>query len=99
MLIAAIYWFNPFVWLLVKFLDQDLELRCDYKVIYELGDNKWYAELLLKFAKKMHTSVYLLNGFGESIIKKRIVAILNFEKEKKSISFLLFSFTFFCLYY
>lgn len=81
-LIAAIYWFNPFLWLLVKYFNQDLELRCDHKVITELGDNKWYAELLLKFAKKMHTSVYLLNGFGESIIKKRIVAVLNFEKEK-----------------
>ncbi len=96
-LIAAIYWFNPFVWLLVKFLDQDLELRCDYKVIYELGDNKWYAELLLKFAKKMHTSVYLLNGFGESIIKKRIVAILNFEKEKKKYFFSIIFFYFFLL--
>lgn len=93
-MIAAIYWFNPFIWLLVKYFNQDLELRCDHKVITELGNNKWYAELLIKFAKKMHTSVYLLNGFGESIIKKRIVAILNFEKEKNkyffSIMFLFF---------
>ena len=51
-LIAAIYWFNPFLWLLVKYFNQDLELRCDHKVITELGDNKWYQEYGVSYNKE-----------------------------------------------
>jgi hypothetical protein len=82
-IIATIYWFNPFVWILVKFFDQDLELRCDYNVVSKLGGKVEYAELLLKFARNSKNPVYLLNGFGDSIVKKRIVSIMNFDKEKK----------------
>lgn len=94
-IIATIYWFNPFVWILVKLFDQDLELRCDYNVVSKLGGKVEYAELLLKFARNSKNSVYLLNGFGDSIVKKRIVSIMNFDKEKeKYIYSFLFSMVF-----
>ena len=48
---------------------------------------KEYAELLLKFARYENEPVYLMNGFGESNIKKRISAILNFDYEKKKFRF------------
>lgn len=85
--VAAIYWFNPMIWIMTICLNKDIELRCDYEVISHLGGEKEYAELLLKFARYENEPVYLMNGFGESNIKKRISAILNFDCEKKKFRF------------
>lgn len=95
---AAIYWFNPFIWFLVIHMEQDLELRCDYNVLSKLGGNVKYAELLLNFAKHSKNPVYLLNGFSESTVKKRIIFILGFKKEQKKRFFsIVFSLLFACL--
>lgn len=52
--VLCIHWFNPFVWLLYHFLNKDLELLCDKKVISHLTteERKTYALTLLLFSTK-----------------------------------------------
>ncbi len=80
--VALIYWFNPFIWIMLKHIEMDMELCCDYEVLSELGGKIQYAELLLDFAKRKQ-NIYVLNGFGESVIHKRVTSILNYEKEER----------------
>lgn len=48
-LLCCVFWWNPFLWLLKKKLDQLLELRCDYSVLKSLSREEqvnYYTMLL-----------------------------------------------------
>ena len=51
-IVACLYWFNPFLWLSLKYLDQDIEINCDKLVVENLGDTvknrKEYCMSMLK---------------------------------------------------
>lgn len=51
-IIACIYWYNPLLWLSLKYLDQDIEINCDKLVVQQLGDTiknrKEYCISMLK---------------------------------------------------
>lgn len=51
-IIACIYWYNPLLWLSLKYLDQDIEINCDKLVVENLGDTiknrKEYCMSMLK---------------------------------------------------
>ena len=51
-LVLSLHWFNPLVWLACHFLDRDLELRCDDKVVSVINNSerKMYLNLLLVFS-------------------------------------------------
>ena len=46
MLLLCIYWFNPFVWLVYKYLNQDIEISCDEKVVKVIGQSNKISKLL-----------------------------------------------------
>lgn len=52
-IVACLYWFNPLLWLSLKYLDQDIEINCDKLVVENLGDTiknrKEYCISMLKF--------------------------------------------------
>ena len=88
--ILIVYWFNPFIWAGYFYMNMDMEMSCDEKVISEMGNCviKDYGNTLLSFALNRR---YLPLGplsFGESFAGKRIKNILKFKNPKLWISFL-----------
>lgn len=83
--VAAVHWFNPFVWLSFYLMEKDMELSCDEKVARTLDGQgiQRYCTALLAFAVK--DKPYKINAvlFGEGNCAMRIKNILNFKQPKK----------------
>lgn len=83
LLVLAIHWFNPVVWISYILAHKDMELSCDEKVIasFEKDIRKEYAYSLLNMSVSQSN---LFNGgllaFGEKNIKVRIKNIVNYKK-------------------
>lgn len=87
--ILAVFWWNPIVYLLLKNLDQTLELKCDYKVLRGLTDDEQtlYLETLLHSLKNIGTcklprskavfSSELVNISNQPFIRQRFLFIAN----------------------
>lgn len=67
-------WFNPFAWLYVKILQQNLEYIADSEAVKEAPCKKEYQKALLRISVKNFNPV-LTNSFYQSFIKKRIVML------------------------
>ncbi|MEO6347359.1 MAG: M56 family metallopeptidase [Aquaticitalea sp.] len=80
-LACAFLWFNPFVWLYKKALQQNLEFIEDQATQTDLSCQKSYQTLLLKTSISNQT-LTITNNFYNSLIKKRIV-MLHKSKSKK----------------
>ena len=76
---AAVHWFNPFSWVLLKFFLSDLEMSCDERVISKLdGEHrKKYALTLIESRK---AAAVFSSGFGGAKLTGRIRNILSFKK-------------------
>ncbi len=57
-IVTCLYWFNPLLWLSLKYLDQDIEINCDKLVVENLGDTirnrKAYCSSMLKLVESAH---------------------------------------------
>ncbi len=80
-LILAVYWFHPFVWIAFRCMSADMEMSCDEMVLERLGSGgkEDYSRCLLGFAVQKHTAPGIL-AFGESSVKSRVKNILKFRK-------------------
>ena len=83
--LAAVYWFNPVIWLAYVLYARDMELACDEKVIRGRSEEerKAYSRALLACAEE--NSAFLIHnavpvGFGEIAVKKRIANVFNNKK-------------------
>ncbi len=74
LVITAVHWFNPCVWLMLHLVSQDLELRCDARVIRKLGGKKQYAMALVQaeVGKNHH---FVEASFAFSLTELRLNAI------------------------
>ena len=57
-LLKSVHWFNPLIWLAHRFMRDDCELSCDYRVT-RTKDNELkhlYAGLLIKFASRQSST-------------------------------------------
>jgi len=88
MLLASVYWFDPFLWLAISCARKDAELFCDETVIRQLGEeNRFhYGMLLIKIAgdaswRDFRYSMLLMSRRGREM-ERRIRAI----SEKKHYS-------------
>ncbi len=82
LLLLAVHWFNPIMWISYILFCRDIELACDEYVIKNMNaeDKKTYSTVLLKFSiPKKLLSAYPL-AFGEIGVKKRIKAVLKYKK-------------------
>ncbi len=80
----CIHWFNPLAWALHRLLSFDLELRCDEKVLRELGIDlrAEYARTLISLEEQRSGFLPVGSGFlGECSAKERIVEIMKFSKK------------------
>lgn len=87
------HWFNPLVWLMAFLACRDMELACDEAVVRAVGgeNRKLYADLLVELEAKRAGIHLLTSGFGQSLMKERVLHIMN-KKEKASLTGILLSF-------
>lgn len=83
-LLTAIYWFNPFIWIAFRFLERDMEMSCDEKVIKLLGADvrKQYSQSLLNFAERREHMAVTPLTFGENNTKQRVKNVLSRKNTK-----------------
>ena len=76
---ACIHWFNPLVWIFLKYFFTDMELACDAGVLRNLddGDKKAYATALLSCSVG---KTYYASAFAGAKTKLRIENILSYKK-------------------
>ena len=88
-IVVCAHWFNPFVYLLEKEVNQSCELSCDEKIISVLDDKakREYGDTLISFMRSKNlyksslASVTLTEGAEQ--LKERLNAIMNFKKKTK----------------
>ena len=89
-IVACLYWYNPILWLSLKYIDQDIEINCDKLVVQQLGDTiknrKEYCISMLKLVERgiYENNLYLkLNPNIErmeiiKIWKKTLLGLISF---------------------
>lgn len=87
MVVCALHWFNPLVWLMQRSAAVTMELSCDENVIKGMPpeQKKAYTETLLSTLHKGGArSAMLSTGFfeGKKVMKKRFQNILRRRKKK-----------------
>ena len=84
-LLTAVYWFNPFVWVAFFFMEQDMEMSCDEKVLKIMGRNikRDYSQSLLNFAEGKGKMPATHLTFGENSVKQRVKNVLSYKNAKK----------------
>jgi len=82
LIVVSVHWFNPFVWIMYRLFNRDIELSCDEKVVTLFGETtkKEYVMTLVDLAEKQYDWSFISNGFGKNAIQERIVAIMKFKK-------------------
>lgn len=83
-LLTAVYWFNPFVWLAFYFLERDMEMACDEKVISIMGSGikRQYSQSLLNFAQGRDDIAVTTFAFGGNNVKQRVKNVLSYNGAK-----------------
>ena len=84
-IIAILHWFNPCVWLLLKFINTECELSCDELCIKDLSKDKrvQYAQLLLRLAEsQQHIRFSFVLSFSNNagLLKERLGLIMTKRK-------------------
>lgn len=90
LVVLAIHWFNPFVWLMVREASREIEIYCDDTVVREqsLTYRKKYCEAILSaMQNKEPRYLSLSTNFsgGKHTMKKRFMNILNMKKKRNGI--------------
>ena len=80
--LLVIYWFHPLIWAAYILFCRDIELACDEAVIKKLSapDKKTYSNALLNCSVPRFWVAACPLAFGESAVKERIKAVLNYKK-------------------
>lgn len=97
-IVACIYWYNPILWLSLKYINQDIEINCDKLVVQQLGDTiknrKEYCMSMLKLLEiKSNTNNFVLNLNPN---KERMLIMKKWKKTLAGLMVFMFAFTF-CL--
>ncbi|MDE7298695.1 MAG: hypothetical protein K2N94_07680, partial [Lachnospiraceae bacterium] len=97
LLCLCLHWWNPFVWLAVHRMNQDMEMFCDESTLRlaAVSQRKDYAKTLLSFAEQQ-SSLHAGPAFGESNTERRIKNIMKKRKKNFLVSGLVLLLVFFC---
>lgn len=78
----CIHWFNPFVWLMYRLSNRDIELSCDEAVLKIFGEKSKasYALALIHMAEKQKQYSALYNHFSNNMMEERIKVMINMKK-------------------
>ena len=83
---VSIYWFAPWVWLMLYKAEQDIELACDAAVLRRLGadQRRSYAMALIRMEEQKPQRSILASGFAGNALEARIIAIMKNKKTTKA---------------
>jgi beta-lactamase regulating signal transducer with metallopeptidase domain len=83
-IIASIYWYNPFAWVLFFMASRDLELSCDESLLrfFRLDKRSDYARMLVRYEERKGSRFAISNGFSKNAIEERIVSVMKFKKTR-----------------
>ena len=95
-LVTALHWFNPLVYLLRREVSQCCELSCDEAVIRKFteAERREYGNVLLKLASKQRFPVRIQAsalGEGKRHLKDRLLSIKNFRQKGTVATIVMFS--------
>jgi len=78
----AVYWFNPFVYMLIKNIRLGMEIYCDYSVIQQINNNIEYGHIILNFAanNNKYGIANCISGNGKHL-RSRISKIIEYGAE------------------
>jgi len=82
-LLTAVMWFNPFIWLIRKWMQQLHEYLADEGVV-KSGTNVLEYQALLVNQVAGERLICLPSGFNQSLIKKRLTMMTKTKINKKS---------------
>lgn len=86
---ASIYWFNPFLLLMLKEADKDIENLCDTDVIHRvnLEESRLYRQLLLRTVAMDNQVPYVSASLNDSgmVFKDRILYMINIRKFRRGL--------------
>lgn len=87
-LCASVYWFNPFLLIMLKEAENDIENLCDTHVVRSCSanDHRLYRRLLLKTVAMQNRIPYVTASLNDStmVFKDRILYMVNLKRLKKS---------------
>lgn len=86
---ASIYWFNPFLLIMLKEADKDIENLCDTAVVNRVNkkDYRLYRQLLLRTVAMENQIPYATASLNDSgmVFKDRILYMVNLRKLRRGI--------------
>ena len=86
---ASIYWFNPFLLIMLKEADKDIENLCDTAVVRRVNkkEHKLYRQLLLRTVAMENQIPYVTASLNDSemVFKDRILYMVNIRRLRKGI--------------
>ena len=86
---ASIYWFNPFLLIMLKEADKDIENLCDTAVINRVNkkDHRLYRQLLLRTVAMNNQIPYVTASLNDSgmVFKDSILYMVNMRKLRRGI--------------
>ena len=86
---ASIYWFNPFLLIMLKEADKDIENLCDTAVVRRVNkkERKIYRQLLLSSVAMENQIPYVTASLNDSemVFKDRILYMVNIRKLRRGI--------------
>ena len=86
---ASIYWFNPFLLIMLKEADKDIANLCDTAVINRVNkkDHRLYRQLLLRTVAMNNQIPYVTASLNDSgmVFKDRILYMVNIRKLRRGI--------------
>lgn len=87
LVVQALHWFNPFVWLMIREAKREIENYCDETVVHNqsLTYRIKYCETIISAIQKHDTrSMALVTNFtgGKQSMKLRFMNILNMKKKR-----------------
>ncbi|MBD5529254.1 MAG: extracellular solute-binding protein [Lachnospiraceae bacterium] len=80
--LQVVYWYNPLVWVAVRCMERDMEMRCDEYVLEQMGEDIRYdySLSLLSYAAGRRYRPLNVAAFGESGTGKRVKHVLKYKK-------------------
>lgn len=93
MLVSSIHWFNPFVYIVLKQIDEECEVSCDYEVCRSLTElqKKDYMVMILNLVQTSIRKRRLLTtqmASSKKTLERRFIMIKNKKATSKLISVL-----------
>jgi len=91
LLVSAIHWFNPFVYIMAKTIRENCEAACDEAAVAGNDTNKrrQYCETIIGFIGIKNKMTPVLSTYfygGNNSMKKRLFSIMDMSKKRKDLA-------------